>query len=278
MVSWQARKVLTASQLLGKGSSGAPSTLKLRGGEGNDMTDSRSRDVSRTRTVIALVVIGTGTLGIVLISWVALAHATSKDETSRLIFSSVLPLIGTWVGAVLAFYFSRDNLQAGSETALSAVRAAGGLDSETLVAAVMTTVGRIRPRREVADEAEALALALSELYNLMKSAGQSRVPILAHTQVALFVVHEPDIEKYAAEAGAQVANLAIGDTLGKLLDKRLSPEVTDFAAVGPTATLAEARTALARVPNAKDVFVTGDGQKTGKVRGWLTNSDLARAT
>jgi hypothetical protein len=53
--------------------------------------------------------------------------------------------------------------------------------------------------------------------------------------------------------------------------------VSTFATVPSSATVADARAALAKVAEAKDLFVTEDGSKTGKVLGWLTNSDLARS-
>src|SRR4051812_5325048 len=61
-------------------------------------TGQETPDANRTRTRIAFIVIGMGVVGIVVVSWVAMATTKNKDETSRLVFASVLPLIGTWVG------------------------------------------------------------------------------------------------------------------------------------------------------------------------------------
>jgi hypothetical protein len=228
--------------------------------------------------LIGSVVILIGIGGIVAISWVALHEASDKDETSRLIFASVLPLLGTWVGAVLAFYFSRENLQAASETTLNAVRAGGAsVDSETLVAAAMTPVHRIRPKIEVADDAAAQAQPLASIYGLMKASGQSRVPILTNDTKALYVVHEPDIDKFAQQVGVSATALPATSTLALLLaDAELASAISSFASVLPHATLGEARAALNRVAHAKDVFVTESGDNAGKVLGWLTNSDLSR--
>jgi CBS domain-containing protein len=236
------------------------------------------QDDNRARTWIAFVVIGLGVVGIIIISGVAMALATDKDETSRLVFASVLPLLGTWVGAVLAFYFSRENLQAASETTLEAVRAFGGVDSETLVAAVMTPVNKINPRHEVTDDAAARGLPLVDIYSRMRSTGQSRVPVLTEKQGALYVVHEPDIDKYAQAQGVAAVALPATETLGKLLqDAAIGPEVSGFVTVSPTATLGQVRGELNKNLHAKDVFVTDNGQRAGSVLGWLTNSDLARA-
>jgi hypothetical protein len=194
------------------------------------------------------------------------------------VFASVLPLIGTWVGAVLAFYFSRDNLQAASETTLSAMRAVGVLTVETLVRDAMIRVDQIQPKRVVIDDAEAKQVPLKELYDAMLAAKRSRIPILTTSQVALYVVHEPDIDKYAQAIGTSANLLAVTDTLEQLLaDATIASVISNFVTVPITATIGDARAALGQAMDAKDVFVTDTGQKGGVVLGWLTQSDLARA-
>jgi len=237
-------------------------------------TEAGSTD--KTRTWIALVIVGLGALGIVVISWVALAESTDKSETARLIFAAVLPLLGTWVGAVLAFYFTRDNLQAGSETALRAVRAVGGASPESLVTDIMIPVNRIKPVETVANDAAAKQLTLSKIYTAMQASGQSRVPVLLDNQSALYVVHEPDIDKFAQAKGIAASALTTETVADLLSEASIAPEVTSFVVVGPTATLADARAALGQTVHAKDVFVTTDGQRSSAAIGWLTNSDLAR--
>ncbi|WP_426594996.1 hypothetical protein ACPPVS_05345 [Cellulomonas sp. McL0617] len=244
------------------------------------MAKTGTKDTNKARTWIALTIVGAGIVGIVAISAVALTSAAAKDraEMARLIFSSVLPLIGTWVGAVLAFYFSRDNLQAAAETTLTAIRAGQGLTDETRVAKVMIRVDQIRPQQSVADVTAAQALELKGLFDGMKSAGMSRVPIFSADKKALFVVHEPDIDKYAQVKGVTAAALATVDTMQALCAQSpdLNTAVTSFGTVLPTATIADARTALRSVVGAKDLFVTENGKADGTVVGWITNSDLAR--
>src|SRR5829696_2303043 len=71
------------------------------------------------RRWLAAGIVGASILGIVVVSIVAISTAgKTRAETSRLVFSSVLPLPGTWVGTVLAFYFARENLAAATESTL----------------------------------------------------------------------------------------------------------------------------------------------------------------
>src|SRR5436309_10720062 len=86
------------------------------------------------RRWLAAGIVGASILGIVVLSIVAISTAgKDRAETSRLVFSAVLPLLGTWVGTVLAFYFARENLEAATESTL----ALAGLETATPVTRVM---------------------------------------------------------------------------------------------------------------------------------------------
>jgi CBS domain-containing protein len=177
----------------------------------------------------------------------------------------------------LAYYFSKDNLQAASQTTLDAVAAAGGTTTQKPVNDVMIPLNRIRPREDAANDSAAKALLLRGLYEKMQSSGMSRVPVFAD-EVVLYVIHEPDIDRYAQAKGVTCSDLADTDTLGELIKDAVGAKaVSTFAAVSSSATVADARAALSKEAEAKDLFVTEDGTKTGKVLGWLTNSDLARS-
>ena len=72
-----------------------------------------------TRALIAIVIVGASLLSILVISGGAIALADDKAAMSRLVFTSVLPVLGTWVGTVLAFYFARENLEAATSSTLA---------------------------------------------------------------------------------------------------------------------------------------------------------------
>src|SRR3954471_18215413 len=81
-------------------------------------------DVS-TRRWLAAAIVGASIVGIVVMSVMAIGFAVkSRADTSRLVFSSVLPLFGTWVGTVLAFYFARENLAAATTATQSVTESA----------------------------------------------------------------------------------------------------------------------------------------------------------
>ncbi|HJT90811.1 MAG TPA: hypothetical protein VJ777_02560, partial [Mycobacterium sp.] len=97
---------------------------------------------ARTRAILATVIIGISITGVIALSLVAVFALTGPDRTemTRLVFSSVLPLLGTWVGTVLAFYFARESLQAATDSTSQLVRPA---DPETPVREVMIPPSQI---------------------------------------------------------------------------------------------------------------------------------------
>jgi hypothetical protein len=107
------------------------------------------RSDAGTRVRLAIWIIGLSLGGIVVASGLAIIFASSNNraETVRLIFASVLPLFGTWVGTVLAFYFARENLQAATDSTLRTFRAAGALEPGTPVTEVMIPRAQMEDRR-----------------------------------------------------------------------------------------------------------------------------------
>ncbi|WP_182353894.1 CBS domain-containing protein [Flaviflexus huanghaiensis] len=237
-------------------------------------------DDAAVRSRLALLVSLVGVVGICLISVVLLAFSNDEDrpEMARLVYASVLPLIGTWIGTILAFYFAKENLQAASTTTLETLKLSGVFSEETKAADVMISVGKISPIRRVADKGEAGELRLQDLYNSMRQSKYSRVPILTTSGVALMVVHESDIDKYAQLNGRSAASLAADETVSRMLaTPELRQRLEAFIALPESATVGDARREFEKTPAAKDLFITSNGKTTGRVLGWLTLSDLARS-
>ncbi len=200
---------------------------------------------------------------------------------ARLVFASTVPLLGTWIGTVLAFYFARENLEAASnaqQRATESTAALAGIAPSTPVAQVLIPRDRIDPQEVVADEAAANRLKLRDLYNRMRETKRSRLPVFGPSGAALYVVHEPDIDKYAQSVPVASTELSDEHTLEQLVKTPdLGKAVTAFAAVPLSADVGQARAKLHADPECKDVFVTMSGRADDVALGWLTNHDLARA-
>lgn len=225
-----------------------------------------------TRKWLAAGIVFASIVGVVATSIVAIALAgKSRAETSRLVFSSLLPLFGTWVGTVLAFYFARDNLEAATQTTL----AIAGLETATPVAQVM-----IREADFVAYDLGTNqtpdSVPLSELRDKMRAMvpPSRRLPIRDASGAVPYVLHDSTLTAYAESQGASTTTLT--QTLGDLLkDPDFKALVEAVGYVSEKATVADARSVMGSIKNCNDVFVTKNGKPDERAVGWLTNTLLA---
>jgi hypothetical protein len=220
-----------------------------------------------------LLAVGIVVLSMVVIAVVAIVAIYSapagaeRAEMSRLAMSAVIPLLGTWVGTVLAFYFARENLQAATENTLRLQ----GRDSGRPVREVMIRPGDITsftiPAGSKIDD-----VPISELRTEMgkQSPPSRRLPICDATGAVHYVIHDSTLNAFSERKGTPPETL--GDLLG---DTEFKGLISAIGFVAEDATISDARTVMAATPNCNDIFVTKDGKPNESVAGWLTNTLLA---
>jgi hypothetical protein len=234
----------------------------------------------RTRAILATVIICISISGIIGLSLVAVFTVAGADRTemARQVFSAVLPLLGTWVGTVLAFYFARESLQAATDSTSQLV---GRPDPHSPVSQVMISYSQIVSHVLSPGQA-AGTVALEGLLNAMHAVGKHRIPIIEPDGSVAYIVHEATITKFIAippvpaAGGAPPAHPLAGKTLADLLARPdLAELVKAMGFVAVTATIADARGEMGRIPQCNDVFVTSRGRSDEPIVGWMTNTDLA---
>jgi hypothetical protein len=238
----------------------------------------------RTRRLLAIGMVLAGMALLTAMAFVALVVPQNDDsrlETTRFVFAAVVPLIGTWIGTVLAFYFTSDNLKAAADAQRAATESTatlmGTLAPSMPVRAAMKTFDEIDPREVVKDDGAAQKLVLDDLWKKLRPE-RGRIPIFDESHVPLYVVHDEDISRYAAlDNNRKVGELGASHTLAELLaDATLQRAVKAFTAIGPEASLGDARAKMSTDKEMKDLFVTADGTVSTKALGWITTTDLAR--
>jgi hypothetical protein len=225
-----------------------------------------------TRRLLAFGLVGASIVAILALSIIAIATAgASRAETSRLVFSAVLPLLGTWVGTVLAFYFARENLQAATESTLRLA----GISSSTPVTEVMIKAEKFHAYDLGTDEAvESVALAALKTRMYDEEPPYRRLPIRAPSGAVLYVLHDSTLTAYAEKAGEPLT--ALTGTFRDLLDvPRYKEFVSAIGFVSEKASVDAARAKLSSVKDCNDVFVTENGKSDERAIGWLTNTLLA---
>jgi hypothetical protein len=217
---------------------------------------------------------------VVVVSLVAVAllgvMSTRKGDAgaAKDILTMILPMIGTWVGTVLAFYFGKEQLEAATRSVTAIARE---LTPEEKLRSLKVATKMI-PRAEVkvfTEEPDKLKL-LDAIAELDKAKKGNRLPILTTDGRPFQVIHRSIIDRFIAKSAAagktvdELRALTLADLLQDSDFKDLSKGT--FAIVAQTATLADAKRAMESLPWCQDVFVSQSGASAEPVVGWVTNA------
>jgi hypothetical protein len=236
-----------------------------------------------TREWVALGVLIIAGFGIALVATISLLLGTqvTTDQNRFLVltvFNTLIPLFGTWVGTVIAFYFSRENFSAAAQSTRELIQQFGDDRlRQTPVDRAWTPASAIRGVTLSQGQSDA-NVTVQQLQGLLTDT-VTRVPVFENTGAIRYVIHQSMIYKFIAdnrglritEAGAE-RDATLADFLGR---PDLRTMVTKIAIVAKNTTLADAKAAMASVDGCQDVFVTATGQRTEQVVGWITNVDIA---
>lgn len=228
---------------------------------------------------LAWVVFLISTGGILFVSYFAMG---TTDASRREIFTALVPLFSTWVGTILAFYFSKENFEAASK---QVEKAFDKLTPEQEMQ--QTSVSQVMKRRNaikginLANAADEANILVADIRQKMEE-GFSRVAIFAPGDIIKYLVHEATVNKFLADnaAAGRPIDLAVA-RLPELLAFKIGNDdvksiVSKFAFVRSDASLQDARNEMLLVKGAQDVFVTKTGKKDEPVEGWLTNTDITK--
>lgn len=224
------------------------------------------------------------------------ANAYSKSENlagiSTTVFNTLIPLFGTWVGTVLAFYFASKNFEAASKSTQELVGQLGDERlKQILVKDAWIPVSAIDAVQ--VEPGEENTVKVSEIKKRLNNK-VTRIPIWNAAKVVRYVIHESMIYKFLADVHEEAADkaakaAAAGEQMPPPPDKTLQDFldcsldgvsmkeiVSKIGWVPQTATLADAKAKMEGTPNCQDVFVTNTGAATEPVLGWVTNVDISK--
>jgi hypothetical protein len=206
----------------------------------------------------------------------ALTGAKSFAATSQVVFNALLPLLGTWVGTVLAYYFSRKNFESASQSVermvtLTVDQRLGELSVEKeMLRPDQITMHQISAGKNPRD------IPLSEIRS--KLGGKiTRMPIVDDQGVARFILHQSSLFKYVAdralEGRSNIQQLTLQDLID---DAEIKDWVTNIVYVPERASVGDAKKKMEEQPRCQDLIVTMTGRKDEPMRGWMTNVDIGR--
>jgi hypothetical protein len=244
-----------------------------------------------TRGRIAPLVLLIGSIAIValaaalIFSFVVLAYqpafqtvlAPKIDTLLTGVFGTVLPVVATWVGTVLAFYFGSENFRQAAQSTREAL--SDRLAPRKKITDVMVPyerTGRLGAENEA--DAESTLTMLDVIHTL--SAAATRVIVFnLKAQAPIYIIRS---SSPPMPANWVTPEYAAGTALPKDVKLKDYLDINDnradarkFRFIDENAT-PEAALALMTDQGVDDLFITKDGQKTSRVLGWVTSHDLLK--
>lgn len=209
----------------------------------------------------------------------------ATDLVEKFAFA-LLPMIGTWVGTVLAFYFTNDSFQtASNQTRLTLADARDARLRQIPASGAMMPIASVKGI--AADDAgwEGFNFKTGVL-DFLASEKVGRLPVFSTARDRIYgIVHDSVVKDFALRRGIRPTSAdttASNETLKQFLDDaEVSPRFRNSVGfVGPDATLADVKKVMdevtARGYPCRDVFVTDTGTAAGRPLGLITNVDLEK--
>ena len=226
----------------------------------------------KTREFLAITFSVVSLLGVVGLGVATIYANEDQAESAKNVLSTLLPMIGTWVGTVLAFYFSKENFEAAARKVQDI---AGQVGQEKLksvpVQSKMIALDKMFFKTDPIDQQKLLDV-LRELVNAKRG---DRIPVLTSTNAVKYIIHRSLIDRYLAEKtaapGAALDTLTFDNMFDEKPDQKQLFE-RSFATIKPDASLADAKAAMESVKDCEDVFVTSQGGRQDAVLGWITDN------
>jgi hypothetical protein len=242
--------------------------------------DQDSRSPSERSAVARWVLIVSG---IVLVSSAAVlvTMATDRSAAADRAFSMLVPMIGTWIGTVIAYYFSGENFVKASQSVSKLVDQITTEKLKTIpVTQAMIPRANVKFVQLPAGNDESAVNFKSGLIDLYVDP-VTRLPVLDDQGRVKYIIHQSLVYKYLADqalsAGTTPFNVAT-QSLKDFLDHGTIRTVAanTLAFVQENATLADAKSRMEAMSDCQDVFVTSDATNSKPMIGWLPNTEITK--
>lgn len=213
----------------------------------------------------------------ILILLIVYTFNTPNFSNAKDIMGFILPIVGTWMGTVLAFYFSRENFEAASKSMQQTITNLTGEEKlkSTKTKDVMINVEKIK--HPFSGDKTIDTLTLKDLLRFLEQKGLNRIVVMDGKK-AKYVLHKSLIDSFMLDQflntdknKEEIENY----TIPQMYEKG-SQDVKDkmdkgVEFINQDATLFEVQQKMNANLNCQDIFITSSGKPDEEIIGWVTN-------
>lgn len=239
-----------------------------------------------SRNLIALIITGL-VVGVTVFIAIYILYNPMKNSDGSVsinlsfIGQTLLPLWGTWIGTVLAFYFSKANFEAASKSVQDAMKSMTPEEkiSKLLVKDVML------PLKDILylDYDTESPKLINEIMKYPQFEPYKRFAVLDKNKVVKYMIHRSTFfqfiyQKYTEQKSKGVVPdtemLTLADLLSTTDEKIKNTLNRGIGFIQLDANLLDAKRVIDAIEECQDVFVTQTGKSSEPILGLITNSRI----
>lgn len=190
----------------------------------------------------------------------------------------ILPIIGTWMGTILAFYFAKENFESASRSMQQTISKLTSDEKLKTIKAKDVMIPTTAIEYPFNAEHTKETMTIQELVKFLDDKKRNRIVVMDENKVVSSVIHRSIIDSFITD---QIINrkkdiptlqaYTIEDMKANGSDEVKNVISNGVEFVRQDANLYEAQQRIIVNKNCQDVFVTATGKKEEPVIGWITN-------
>lgn len=199
---------------------------------------------------------------IIILIFSILSFYGIADLEAKEVLNAVLPLIATWIGAIIAFYFGRENFEAAQN------QIKNFLNSDTLDDIPVKNI-MIHTSTMVVQKVEKQK-PLQEYRAFLETVNKSRLPLINDSAQIEYIIHKSEIDNAII-----IDNNITLDTFlksNKASGNYGYNQLKGFVTISPDTKLEVAIEKMKNLQSCNDIFVTNTGNDKGTLLGWITDT------
>ena len=223
-------------------------------------------DFVDSKLVIAIIILSISVAGSIALSIfvICMVDEGNRFDAVQYVFSAVLPLLGTWVGTILAYYFSKENFELANRSVQEMAKQMTPIQKLKSIPVRDKMIHKSNMIKLNVTSANPLnkILIVGHILKTLKDAKRNRLPILDRNGFPLYIIHRSMIDKYLANLSI-VDKLSYAELEAKTLEDLLNEDSemknlfeTSWVTVSDKMNLSDAKEEMDQVTDCSDVFIT----------------------
>lgn len=229
--------------------------------------------ITRNRLAIGILILA----GIALAALVVTAICVNPQNAMNIV-NIILPVISSWVGTILAFYFSNENFEAANQQVRESNKQMRELvqqfTPEERASLPVSSIMRLFTDTVYFQFTQLKSdqnIQLTEILKIFQEKGISRLLIIDESNLAKYMIHQSSINKYIVSMYGNKE-----DTLAQFITNQQKSGFEfglneGFIVVSEATTIAIAKRNMEKIRDCQDILITKGGSPSEPVTGWISN-------